>query len=360
MKNKPEKKLRLSHCPRGMCILDTQVYRSLGHNTALNLLAKQIADHRIVLHVTDITLREVRRQMHERVHVLQKELALLEKDLRRWRKSAPKSGPSNPVTFEADALTDELFAQFHRFVVQQCGAVVHKALELSAEIVFEKYFDRAPPFDKEGSKEFPDAFMVEVLLAWCEDESEKIIIVTKDAAMTRAALATQQLVAIDKLQVLLARAAADLGQEGEDAAEAVLNHSAFDQTFRQAVDQQMKDMGYIYVGDLPDGEAFDGHLLSIEAIDDWSIVGLSETRVNLIVDAKLLARVDVQYDDLTGAVYDREDDRYYGAETASVDVEEVVDVEILIEVDRGSGIVREAKVLDHDIRISGPYEDIYS
>ncbi|MGO7265021.1 hypothetical protein [Rhizobium leguminosarum] len=75
--------------------------------------------------------------------------------------------------------------------------------------------------------------------------------------MTRAVLAIQHLVAIEKLQDMLARAAAD---EGEGAAEAALNHPSFDQTFRDAVDRQMKDVSYVYVGELPDGEAYDGHL----------------------------------------------------------------------------------------------------
>ncbi|NTF98210.1 PIN domain-containing protein [Rhizobium rhizogenes] len=362
MVRKQEKKGEVEPLPSRHVFLDTQVYRALGHNPAnpaMRLLAKQVAEHRVVLHTTDITLLEVKRQIHERVLLKQQELSSLEKDLRRWRKSAPKSAPSEPVVFEPEALAGELFAQFHEFLVFECSAIVHNALDLHAGLIFKKYFDRAPPFDKEASKEFPDAFMIEALLAWCDEQSEKITVVTGDGAMRRAAEATKSLVAVEKLQDMLMRAAADLGQEGEEAAEAVLNHPAFDQTFREAVDHQMKDVGYVYIGDLPDGEAFDGRLLRIEAIDGWSVVGLSDTRVNLVVDAKLQVQVDVQYDERSEAIYDREDDRYYGAETASMELEDEVDVQILIEVDRGSGVVREAKVLDRDITVSGPHDELY-
>lgn len=363
MASRSGKKGDVDPLPSRHVFLDTQVFRALGHNPAnpaMKLLAKQVAEHRVVLHTTDITLLEVKRQMRERVLFAQQELSSLEKDLRRWRKSAPKSGPTGPITFQSDALADELFAQFYQFLVYECDAIVHKAFDLHAGLVFIKYFDRAPPFDKEASKEFPDAFMVEALLAWCDGQSEKLVVVTGDGAMRRAAQASKSLIAIEKLEEMLARAAADLGQAGEEAAEAVLNHPAFEQTFRDAVDRQMKDVGYVYVGDLPDGEAYDGHLLAIEAIDDWSVVGLSDTRVNLIVGTKLQVRVDVQYDDLSDAIYDREDARYYGSETVSMELDDEVEVQILIEVDRNSGVVREAKVLDRDITVSGPHEDLYS
>jgi hypothetical protein len=50
--------------------LDTQVYRTLDHNPAnraLALLKEQVNSHRVVLHTTDITLLEVRRQIRELV-----------------------------------------------------------------------------------------------------------------------------------------------------------------------------------------------------------------------------------------------------------------------------------------------------
>jgi hypothetical protein len=56
--------------------LDTQVYRALGHNPAnraMTLLEEQVTSHRVVLHTTDITLLEVRRQIRERVLARQRE-----------------------------------------------------------------------------------------------------------------------------------------------------------------------------------------------------------------------------------------------------------------------------------------------
>src|SRR5271163_2770374 len=80
--------------------LDTQVYRALSHNPAnraMTLLKEQVACHQVVLHTTDITLLETRRQIRKGVLTTQRELSVIEKDLARWRKSAPKVAPKGAI-----------------------------------------------------------------------------------------------------------------------------------------------------------------------------------------------------------------------------------------------------------------------
>jgi hypothetical protein len=129
--------------------LDTQVYRGLGHNPAnpaLLTLKEQIESHRVVLHTTDITLLEVRQQIHERVQARQRELVSIEKDFRRWRKQAPRSTPNPLLEFDAEALATELFERFRTFLLVECRTEVRQAL-IAPEMIFAKYFDRKPPFD---------------------------------------------------------------------------------------------------------------------------------------------------------------------------------------------------------------------
>jgi hypothetical protein len=139
--------------------LDTQVYRALGHNPAnraLALLKDQVNSHRVVLHTTDITLLEVRRQIRERVLTRQRELmVVIERDLARWRKAAPNAAPTRAIEFDAEVLSTELFRQFEWFLRHECKAEVHRALAVAPAAVFGTYFDRKPPFDGEISKEFP-------------------------------------------------------------------------------------------------------------------------------------------------------------------------------------------------------------
>lgn len=337
--------------------LDTQVYRALGHNPAnraLILLKDKVASHHVVLHTTDITLLEVRRQIRERVLERQREINAIEKDIGRWRKSAPEALLKGAIEFDADALCLELFRQFERFLLIECRAEVHRALAIEPSVVFQRYFDRKPPFDREDSKEFPDGFVVEALAQWCREQGRQMHVVTEDRAMLRAAAADEHLLELKNIHEVLARAAADLGGDGEAAAEAVLNAPAFDNSFEAALRGQIEELEYVYVGSLPDGEAYKGELLSIEQVGDWSVVGLNDIRVSLILGALLKVRVEVQYEDYEDAIYDREDDRWFGAETASTEVEDEVEVEILLEVESKTGIVREAKVLNPEVSINGP------
>jgi hypothetical protein len=320
----------------------------------MTILKEQVTSHRVVLHTTDITLLEVRRQIRERVLAHQRELGAIEKDIARWRKSAPQAAPKGTIEIDADGLSTELFRQFERFLRHECKAEVHPALAVAPTVVFETYFDRKPPFDGEDSKEFPDGFVVEALRQWCREQGDRMHVVSGDKAMTRAASADERLLAVKDIHEVLARAAAGLGAEGEAVAEAVLSKPAFDSSFEAALRAQMKEVGYVYVGDLADGEAYEGELLSIEEVGDWSVVGLNDRRVTLILDATVKVRVEVQYEDRDHAIYDREDDLWFGAEIASTEVDDEIDIEILVEVERKTGTVREAKVLTPEVSIDGP------
>lgn len=336
--------------------LDTQVYRALGHNPAnraMTLLKEQIVSHRVVLHTTDITLLEVKRQIREHVLARQREFMAIEKDLIRWRKSAPKTAPKRAIEFDAEALSTELYHQFELFLRLECEAEVHDALTVAPSAVFKTYFNRKPPFDGEDSKEFPDGFVVEVLSQWCRNQGAQMHVVTEDKAMTRAVSAAERLFPLKDIHEVLARAAADLGADGEAAAEAVLSAPAFESSFETALRAAMKEVDYVYVGDLAEGEAYEGKLLSIEEAGDWSVVALNDRHITLILDSKVKVRVEVQYEDRDSAIYDREDDRWFGAEIASTEVDDEIEIEILVEVERKTGTVREAKILTDEVSIYG-------
>ena len=81
--------------------------------------------------------------------------------------------------------------------------------------------------------------------------------------------------------------------------------------------------------------------------------------VSFILDARVKVRVEVQYDDRDSAFYDREDDRWFGAEAAAVEVEDEAEIEILVEIDRTSGEVMGGKLLTSEIGISGPSDYDY-
>lgn len=144
--------------------LDTQVYRKLGHNVAnpaLRSLAKHIEARTVVLHITDLTLREVKRQIHDDVEARTREIATIEKTLRRWRHSIPELAAAPHI--DGAAIAAALYRTFEGTIVDKWSAVFHCALEVSPKVVFDDYFARRAPFDQNGIKEFPDSFIFKAL-----------------------------------------------------------------------------------------------------------------------------------------------------------------------------------------------------
>lgn len=336
--------------------LDTQSYRALGHNPAnpaLRILKQHIDAHRVVLHTSDVTLAEVKRQIRENVAEQYRELEKIEKKLKGWRKGAPKSAPTSPVKFDVELLAAELFQNFEVFIRFYCRAEVHLALDIPAVDIFARYFERKPPFDGENSKEFPDAFAIESLRRWCQESGDTMHVVTEDKAMIRAAVAADML-PIPNIPELLRRAGAAFGHEADELAEAVLETPEFELSFVSSLRAQVQQAPFVYVGALAEGEAFEGELVEMIAVTNWSVAGWSDQRLTLVVECQIKVRVEVQYEDRESAMYDHEDDRWVGAEVASTDVEEEVEIEVLVGVDGRTNNVVEAKILTQEIDVFGP------
>jgi len=314
--------------------LDTQVYRKLHHNVsnpALATLARHIIDRTIVLHITDLTLLEVRRQIAEDVSSKARDLTNIEKSLRRWRHHS-ENLPSQ-VSIDPVRTAEDIFRHFSRTVCQDWSATVHRAQLLSATEIFDDYFSRRPPFDTESSKEFPDAFVLKALDHWCSNKGAIIIVVTQDAAMSRAALKSEALRHISTLDEVLTRASAKPDVDTERLAEAVVSAPGFDRSLELLVEDFGQELTFDYRGELPDGEVVGQSVQSIEGVTDYSVawVGATSVCMFLMVDTNVL--VEVSYEDRSLAIYDNEDGRWFGGETAYAELPTVVPIQIFVEVD---------------------------
>ncbi|MBV8521414.1 MAG: DUF4935 domain-containing protein [Acetobacteraceae bacterium] len=336
--------------------LDTQVYRQVRHNPANPALVKlqeQIEAHRVVLHTTDITVLEVKRQIYEAVVEHQRTLKKIERDdFRRWREQAPRACPGS-LEFDAEALSTELFVTLMVFLREWCRVKEHSGLKVDPGTIFAQYFERKPPFVEGKEKEFPDAFVVEALRRWARDHNTQLYVVTKDDGIIRAADADPHLLPLKDISEVLTRATAGLQSQAGPIAEDLVSHPVFDRTLEQLLKARMKEATYVYTGDLPDGEAYEGDLLEVE-VDSWSVVGLYAERISLLLDLTVEVRVEVVFTEDDGAFYDREDGRWIGdMTTVWTYVESNVPVKVLAEVSRTSGEVVEAQLLRSEIVISG-------
>ena len=202
---------------RGLPVLPSQLLNA----KLMKVLGGYIADGIFVLHVTDVTLREVSRQLAGMERELTSRANKVAKDLREWntryrldqhRLPVPEclNGPSHP---------SQAYGDIEWTVRHDWQAKEHKAANLSIGPVLDRYFTGKPPFDTKGSKEFPDAIALLALENWCASTLERIYVVSKDRAVLRAADESEHLIGIGSLDRLLALVAS---AEGHDMADTVL------------------------------------------------------------------------------------------------------------------------------------------
>jgi PIN domain len=154
--------------------LDTEVYRRYGHNLNIQPLQSflsRITDQIFTLHITDITKLEIERQIHELAAEVAQALNKANKGVRRWHSRSRWRDVGDDLNdLDARTLGVQGVRDFQFTMSMEWHPHEHQALKLPAQIIFERYFARNPPFDKPDSKEFPDAFVVEALDQWCKNK----------------------------------------------------------------------------------------------------------------------------------------------------------------------------------------------
>lgn len=359
-RNAPDK-TQAEPLPTRHVFLDTQAYRAMGYgdtNGLLTQLGERVRDHRVVLHITDVTLREIERHIREEVERRVRDLELARRAVVKLQERAEATRtPFSAI--DADALAAAQFDRF-RAKLRSLDTEEHSAFDLSPKPVFDLYFARKPPFDQPNAKEFPDAFMLEALRAWCEREDEELVVVTHDKALGRAAKETERLHWIRDVKQILAAAAVEFAPEVDQEVEELLLAQNFDGSYELALEKAVADVPFVYVGDeLDDGEAYDGSLSVITAVTEWTPVNLGTRWATVILRTEIEVEVEVGYVDRSEAMYDKEDGIWLGAKSATTMILDVVVASVLTEIDRQDGTVRAATVLNQELEVSSSEPYVY-
>ena len=145
--------------------LDTEVYRAHGHDVSsapFRILAGLIEEHRVTLHVADITLEEAARHISEQAAEIGRSASELRRKSEQWNRRFPRATMPEIPGLDTNTV-EKLAASAFRWTVRyEWNAENHEALNCAARPIFERYFARKPPFDQ-GKKEFPDAFVIQTL-----------------------------------------------------------------------------------------------------------------------------------------------------------------------------------------------------
>lgn len=189
--------------------LDTEVYRRYGHNLndkILQRLLQLTKEHVSTLHITDITREEIRRQLGDMAAEVAQAVNKGNRLLKNWRSVRSRHSANQPMPADVDAavLATESIRDFDITLAVEWKPKRHDALNLPAKQVFDAYFRRDPPLDKPDSKEFPDAFVVAALDKWCQENHQKMYVITKDKAMLRAVTQSGTLLPLPTLEDYLA------------------------------------------------------------------------------------------------------------------------------------------------------------
>lgn len=342
--------------------LDTEAYRRVGFDTSrpsIAALLSHVADQRLELHFTDITMQEIRRQIIAEAEKAVDEIQRARRTLGKWRARAPQAlgKATKAKAIDSVAVGEESFISFRNTLAP---FNVHRASEHAAKSIFEDYFARRAPFDGEGGKsvkEFPDAFVIAALGDWCDVENTLMYVVTNDKAMLRAAEAHEKLVPVAALEDVLQIVTVQHSPDVLATVEVIMEAPEFEDQLAQAIDRHIVDLEIVYMGDLNDGEASDPARSGDPRVTDWTVISAFDKRYGVIIECEVDLLVQVSFDDLSMASYDNEDGVYIGGETTSDEVEEEeVSLRMFIQVDETYAVTR-AEILTPEVRIYGPIEN---
>jgi hypothetical protein len=164
--------------------LDTQVFVATGYNfssKSFESLKSHFASGRLNLVMTDITVREV----HSRIRQSVKEELISQRsfinDARVLFNSSLPEVQTSVTKLDPEVVAKDLCDQFDRFL-KDSKATIIDTKDIAIGDVFDKYFaGRAPFGDNESKKhEFPDAFAIQALGQWAEDNDSQMFVVSGD------------------------------------------------------------------------------------------------------------------------------------------------------------------------------------
>ena len=298
------------------CIFVAENYSSTAYQTLIRLATIGA----VKLKTTDITLREIKQQIAEKVAEATKSLQA-------------KGGKSGVLrNFEeyselmekfdvqkSDSLAQELWERVEN-EVNQANVELISASGMAAGPIFKFYFAQKPPFGAgEKRKEFPDAFVIAALEAWCEENGEEMHVITADGTVIAACDASDNLYPLKELADFV-----DLALRRDEYVERAVEYlQEHTEPIKDAVKEAIEDQ-YIYLKDEDgDGEATVNEISSLY-VDD--VVQSDGDTMVLRCSATVGMTASVSYDDPNQTYWDSEDKELYVAGHINADLERTVDV----------------------------------
>jgi predicted nucleic acid-binding protein len=285
--------------------LDAQVYEGNSFNyanTAFRSLIEQLESKRLRLVTTDITVRETMAGIEKN---LKRDLAQVRKSVKDARVlrncDLPDVGTAL-AALDVDKIVAHVQKGFTDFLAKHKAHVIDTSTQPAGD-VFTKYFTETPPFGTGDKKaEFPDAFALQALLEWCQDNNEELFVVSGDKPIRDACKEHANLFSMESLAQLLDHVTADkklaefIRSEVMKRSEEIGKRAAHDfQDRMYNIDEENGDVEIEVESVKVDGEP--------DILDVSQHQGIVEMRF----EVNFLAHLS--YDDSDTGTYDHEDKR---------------------------------------------------
>lgn len=309
--------------------LDTSDIVALNYQfegAVLERLVNLVESNSAHVYLTDITKKEVETRIASDVHIATQKLKNFRKDAKVLRNIDGQPFEAYFKSFDPEDAVNSLVTKWEVFLERAKANIIDTSNVLISE-VFSQYFDKRPPFG-EGKKksEFPDAFVLNALEKWAEDNNCKFYIASKDPDMHKYCEQSERLIAVDssaKFIDLVVSQDETLAQHVRDLMD------THDKEIVNAAEQMFQNLGFWL--DDQDGDVNEVKVTRVD-LDDYSVLDIREDGALLQVNATVYFIADVIYDDLDTAIYDSEDKVLIPLQTIHEEIEQEADITLTLEI----------------------------
>jgi predicted nucleic acid-binding protein len=290
--------------------VDTNVFIQYNFNfseqSSLGILGDYAEDGVLHLVLTDITEREVRRNLRQRVDDSRQAVNAFRDDAGVLKNlHDPRFGMLVGPKPNYDEINQQLLAQWTTYLQRTAVTVVPVDGSRTTE-VFERYFGGLPPFGGKGKKdEFPDAFALLTLEEWLLKENGprgRMYVISADGPVREYCANHAQFVPVEKLKDLLVLSALQVENQAKIVA---LQHWLEQEPpgLELRIRKAFALLGFSL-------DQFDGDVEWVTPlevnVDDAHIIAVDETEANAVLTATISFNAEVSYPDPAGMHYDRE------------------------------------------------------
>jgi hypothetical protein len=330
--------------PPRLVTLDTQVFDSYNFNyksKVLQTLIELVQQEKIRLLLTSVTLYEIKAHITEGAELTSKAIDQAVNDLNKKRfkpqgdTKRVKISANSDLLYEFkksvqalapnfDQINQELLGQLEGFL-QETDFEIIEVDQVSIVEIFENYFSGFPPFG-EGKKkyEFPDAFALLALQKEAENRNRIIYVVSGDSDWEKFCSSSDDLSLIGKLDELLETIIRETDSDEVDVCYEL--YSDKEDEIKRYIEDNFSNLDFSI--DLSGTSLIEWGSEEIEIevssvnLTDSSLVYIDDSdadhpSVVFELEAEVSYAAKVSYESLEYAIYDREDDVYFGGETVN-------------------------------------------